>query len=72
MKNIFLGKLPHWLLVIALVGLGWVFGVYKSHVIHFNTFVSGLIVVTIIALWIVLKTTAPNEQVTREVIELDE
>lgn len=72
MNKIFLGKFSHWLLVITLIGLGWYFGASKAHVIHFNTFIGCTIVATMLAVWFVLKTTAPNEQVTREVIELDE
>ncbi|MGH1357896.1 MAG: hypothetical protein ACRBC3_03955 [Burkholderiaceae bacterium] len=72
MNRIFLGKPLHWALLIILVALGWVTGAYKSHVIHFNTFVIGAIVVTIGIVFAVLKTSAPDEQVTRDPIVLDD
>ncbi len=72
MNRIFLGKPFHWLLLIVLVLIGWLTGLYKSHVTMFNWFVIGMTVVTAAVVLIVLRTTRPDEQVTRDPILPDD
>ncbi len=72
MKRIFLGPWLHWLILIALVAAGWLTGVDRLHVIDFNPFITGLILVTVVILVLVLKTSAPGQRVTRDPIEEDE
>ncbi len=70
MNKIFLGKLSHWLTILALIPLGTMAGTTYYHVTHFNMFILFLAIYTICAMIIVLKTTKPDEQVTREPIDL--
>ena len=72
MSRIFLGYWWHWAILIALSAGLWVAGDNRMHVIHFNTFVSGLLVVVCVILSILLAATRPGEQVTREVLELED
>ena len=72
MKRIFLGPWLHWLILIALVAAGWLTGMGRLHVIDFNPFIIGLILVTVVILVLVLKTSAPGQRVTRDPIEEDE
>ena len=66
MREIFLGKPWHWGLVIAVAGLLWWAGTIKAHVIHFNSFLVALAVVSLAVVLLVLKTHKKGEQVTRE------
>lgn len=72
MRRIFLGPALHWLIVAILVGLCWLGGLERLHVTDFNPFIIGVIVVTLIALLVVLKTSKPGSQVTRDPVEDDE
>lgn len=72
MNRIFLGKPFHWLLLIALVLIGWITGLYKAHVVVFNWFVIGTIVVTTAVVLAVLRTAGNHEQVTRDPILPDD
>lgn len=72
MKRIFLGPLLHWLILIALIAAGWFTGAGRWHVIDFNPFIIGLIILTIGVLVLVLKTSAPGQRVTRDPIEEEE
>ena len=66
MKRIFLGPLVHWALIVVLIGLGWFAGLGKTHVSQFNTFMILLIVVTIAILVVVLRSSPPGRQITRD------
>lgn len=72
MKSIFLGPLIHWLILFVLIAAGWFFGVERLHVIQFNPFIIGLILLTVGILVLVLKTSKPGQQVTRDPVEEDE
>ncbi len=72
MRNIFLGPWFHWLILIVLVTAGWWTGVARLHVIEFNPFIIGLIALTVGVIVLVLKTSKPGQQVTRDPIEEDE
>lgn len=69
MKKIFLGPLQHWLILITVIGLGWLAGNARLHVTNFNLFLILLCIGTIAILFLVMFTTRSGEQVTREVIE---
>lgn len=72
MKDIFLGKPVHWLIVAALVLCGWLAGRVRLHVTDFNLYVIALSLITVVALACVLMTTGDGERVTRDPIEDDE
>ncbi len=71
MKNIFLGPLLHWMIIIALVGLGWIGGIFRFHVTQFNPFMIVLIAIVVLTLLIVLMTSRPEQRVTRDPISDD-
>ena len=66
MKNIFTGPWLHWLIVIVLVAAGWIAGTQRLHVSEFNPFLVILIVVTVAVIVLVLKTSGPDQRVTRD------
>ncbi|WP_340107716.1 hypothetical protein [Pikeienuella sp. HZG-20] len=72
MRDIFLGKPAHWLIVAVLAGLGWGAGLARLHVTDFNLFVIGLTAVSAVALALVIWTSGADERVTRDPIEEDE
>ena len=72
MSRVFLGKPLHWAVLVALIILGWVTGRARLHVIEFNTFILGLLAVTVVAVLLVLATSRPGEQVTRDPLEPDD
>lgn len=69
MKRIFLGPALHWLIVVVLVGIGWYSGLGRTHVSQFNLFIVLLLVLTVAIIVIVLKTSPPGKQVTREPLQ---
>jgi hypothetical protein len=71
-RRIFLGKLVHWLLLAVLGALGLYLGIERLHVRDFNLFAIVLFAASAAAVLFVLRTTAPDEQVTRDPIELDD
>jgi hypothetical protein len=72
MRRIFLGKPLHWgLLVILIIG-GWLMGNAKLHVIGFNLFTIILLAVSAAVVAVVLMTSKPDEQITRDPLEQDE
>ena len=66
MSNVFLGRPIHWLIVAALVVLGWVAGRFRLHVTEFNPFVVLLLLIVAGALVAVIATTRPGQRVTRD------
>ena len=68
MNKVFLGPLVHWAIVVALVALGWVAGAHRFHVSTFNPFLILLLVVAVAVLLIVLWTSPPGRDVTRDPI----
>lgn len=69
MKNVFIGPLSHWLIILALCLLGWLGGLAKLHVTSFNTFLVLLIAVSIGALVAVIVSSAPHKRITRDPIQ---
>lgn len=72
MRRVFLGPALHWLVILGLIGLGWVSGLDRMHVTTFNPFLIVLLIVTVVVLLIVLKTSPEGKQVTREPLEDEE
>ena len=66
MREFFLGKPWHWLLIAVVAALTWWTGEAKLHVIHFNLFITALFVGSIVVVLLIVRTTKPGEQVTRE------
>jgi uncharacterized membrane protein YhaH (DUF805 family) len=69
MKDVFLGKWWHWLLLVIAVLLLWQLGGTKLHVIHFNAFFLTLLAGTIVFLLVIIFGTRPGERVTRDNLE---
>lgn len=66
MGKVFLGKPLHWALLAIVALVIWVSGGAKMHVIHFNTFVLIMLGGSAALVLIVLWTSKPGEQVTRD------
>ena len=71
MGRIFLGKPVHWALIVALGAIGWLLGYQRLHVIWFNLFTVSLLVAAAVVVLVVLATSQPGEQVTRDPLEPD-
>ena len=67
--RIFLGPALHWALIAILAGLTWLSGTERLHVTDFNLFVSVLIVLSILVIAIVIRSSPPGSRVTRDPIE---
>ena len=72
MKQIFLGPLVHWLVLIGAIVAGWLAGSARLHVTQFNLFLILVILGTVLGLLIVLVTTRPGMRITRDPIEESE
>lgn len=66
MRDVFLGKPWHWVLLAIVFGLMWATGEAKMHVIRFNPFILSILTGATVVLLLVLKTTKPDEQITRD------
>ena len=69
---VFLGKPLHWLLLLIAFGLFWWAGEDRLHVIYFNSFVGAILVGSVALVLLILVSTRPGEQVTRDEIRLPE
>ena len=69
MRKVFLGKPWHWALLGIISVLLYFAGSAKLHVIHFNTFIMLLTVGSLAVVLLIVHTTKPDEQVTREKLE---
>lgn len=72
MNRVFLGPVVHWLIIVALIALGWVGGSMRFHVSEFNPFLIVLLIVTVVAVVAVIATSPPGRSVTRDPIAGDE
>jgi len=68
-KHLFLGKWWHWLVLVVVTALLWIAGEQRLHVVHFNLFVVLLLVGSVAVLTLLLTTTKPGEQVTRDKLD---
>ena len=71
MKSVFLGPWTHWLMLLAIVALGWAAGRLKLHVTDFNLFVIAALALTAAVIAAVLMTSSPGRRITRDVLEDD-
>jgi hypothetical protein len=69
MNRIFLGRWWHWGILVASVAALWFAGANRMHVIHFNTFILSMLVVTAIVIVILVAKTRPGEQITRDPLD---
>jgi len=69
MSGIFLGKWWHWGILAVSVAALWLAGQDRMHVIHFNAFILCLLAATAIVVAILIASTRPGEQVTRDRLE---
>ncbi len=72
MRRIFLGKPLHWVLIVVLIGIGWIIGREQLHVIWFNLFTLVLLVISAVAVAVILLTSRPGERITRDILEPDQ
>ncbi|MEM8688107.1 MAG: hypothetical protein AAGF81_12295 [Pseudomonadota bacterium] len=72
MRDIFLGKLWHWALVVIVAALMAWAGSARAHVIHFNVFLIALVIGSLLIIFLILKTHRAGEQVTREPLLSDD
>ncbi|MEK9671341.1 MAG: hypothetical protein VW268_02405 [Rhodospirillaceae bacterium] len=66
MRDFFLGKPWHWLIVVGIFCGMWVVGSYKLHVTNFNPFIMLIMVGAAFIVLLLVKTTKRNEQITRD------
>ena len=64
-----LGRWWQWGILVASVAARWLAGEERMHVIHFNTFILSLFVVTAVVVAFVIAKTRPGEQVTRDPLD---
>ena len=72
MRSIFIGPLVHWLLILLLIGLGWLTGSGRLHVIEFNLFIAALLALTAVILVVVIRTSDGSTRITRDPIDADD
>jgi len=66
LRNLFLGKWWHWLLLIIITLLLWQAGEIKLHVTYFNWFLMALLAGTVVSLLVLIYGTPSGEQITRD------
>lgn len=69
MSRIFLGRWWHWGILVAGVGALWIAGEERMHVIHFNSFILGLLLVTAIVVAVLIVKIHPGERITRDPLD---
>lgn len=72
MKDIFLGKPLHWLLLAVVTAGLWYVGTLRLHVIHFNSFLLALLAISTVCVLVVLYGNKSGERLTRDEIVPDE
>lgn len=71
MNNLFIGPIIHWLSIACVIGIGWIAGDERLHVVDFNSFIIAVLIVTIVTILVVLRTSKPGVKITREKLEDD-
>lgn len=71
MNKIFLGKLVHWLVLLAMIPPSVLAGLNYFHVVQFNIFILVIVLYTVASIVMILRTTKRDELVTREAIPDD-
>ena len=68
----FIGRLSHWLIIVAFAFafafafMGWITGLERQHVIHFNVFIITTNLLPAVSMVIVLKTSTGGHRITRD------
>jgi hypothetical protein len=71
MREIFLGKAIHWLVVVVVIGILWWLGANLIQTRDFHLFLSVLFLLTAGAVAAIMLTTRKGDRVTREPFEDD-
>ncbi len=71
MRDLFLGKLIHWLVLVVVIAIMWWLGTNLVQTRNYHLFLTVLFLVTVGAVAVVIVTTRKGEQVTREPFEDD-
>ncbi|WP_323795074.1 hypothetical protein [Nisaea sp.] len=66
MREIFLGKARHWLLLVVVAVCFFLTGIYHLHVSQFNIFVSITMVMAVMLVFSVILDYRPGDRITRE------
>lgn len=69
MRELFLGKPWHWLVLVLVTALLWAAGDSRLHVTQFNLFVTVLLTGSFGLLLLLLRTTRIDEKVTRDPLD---
>ncbi len=69
MRNIFIGPLRHWLLMIVILGVLWLMGANQFHTNHFNLFLLVLIGLSMGAVISIVLTYRKGERITRDPLD---
>ena len=72
MRNIFIGPLRHWLLMIVILGVLWLMGANQFHTNHFSIFLLVLICLSMGAVTAIVLTYRKGERITRDSLDDDE
>jgi len=72
MRNIFLGKPLHWLMLIVIAAGLWWAGDLREHIVHFDAFIVVLLAISAVCVLIVLYGPGRGERITRDEIVPDE
>lgn len=71
MREFFLGKPTHWLVLILVAGVSWWAGDSRLHVTQFNLLIIAMLIGSFVLLFLLLRTTRVDETVTREPLDED-
>ncbi len=72
MRDIFLGKPLHWLILVVLAGALWYAGSLRVHIVHFDAFIVALLAVSVGCVLLVLYGPGRGTRLTRDEIVPDE
>ena len=72
MREIFLGKPLHWLMLVVTTAGLWYTGSRRVHIVHFDAFIVALLAVSVVCVLVVLYGPGRGERITRDEIVPDE
>ena len=72
MREIFLGKPLHWLMLVVITAGLWYTGSRRVHIVHFDAFIVALLAVSVVCVLVVLYGPGRGERITRDEIVPDE
>lgn len=71
MRDLFLGKPWHWLVLVLVAAVLWWAGDSRLHVTRFNLLITALLIGSFGLLYLLLRTTGAGETVTRDPLDED-